>query len=129
MRRALCDWAARRQDTPELIRVRLVYSMGYRYALHSNKLPGRPDLVLESRGKIIFVHGCFWHMHNCRHGRVAPATNVDYWTQKRERNATRDGENLRALRKEGWKVLVVWECWTRDTESLGRRLDRFLAKT
>jgi DNA mismatch endonuclease (patch repair protein) len=102
--------------------------MGLRYALHSKGLPGKPDLVLVSRRKIIFVHGCFWHMHKCRHGRISPVTNSDYWSSKRERNAERDGEHIESLRRDGWKVLVIWECWTKDTESLRKRLEAFLRR-
>jgi DNA mismatch endonuclease (patch repair protein) len=100
--------------------------MGYRYALHVRRLPGNPDIVLVSRRKVIFVHGCFWHSHNCRHGRIAPVSNSEYWNNKRKRNAQRDKRRLSALRKEGWKVLVVWECWTRDQDSLRNRLKGFL---
>jgi DNA mismatch endonuclease (patch repair protein) len=119
--------AVRGKDTaPEMVVRRLVHSMGYRYALHAKKLPGKPDLVFVSRRKIIFVHGCFWHKHNCRHGRISPDTNTDYWNGKRERNAERDKEQIKSLRKDGWKVLVLWECWTRETESLRKRLEAFL---
>ncbi len=101
--------------------------MGYRYALHVRDLPGKPDLVFVSRRKIIFVHGCFWHKHNCRHGSVSPVTNRDYWNRKREKNAERDREHIRTLRKEGWKILVLWECRTQNPESLRKRLQAFLS--
>jgi DNA mismatch endonuclease (patch repair protein) len=101
--------------------------MGYRYALHAAKLPGKPDLVLASQQKIIFVHGCFWHKHSCRHGRISPSTNSDYWDAKREKNTQRDRQHIRSLRKNGWKVLVLWECQTRSTEILRRKLEKFLA--
>ena len=114
---------------PEMRVRRLAHSMGYRYALHVRKLAGKPDLVFVSRRRIIFVHGCFWHRHNCNHGRIAPASNTDYWNDKLERNAGRDKENIKSLRKEGWKVLVIWECWTRDPDSLRRRLSAFLGET
>lgn len=95
-------------------------------ASNSNFRNSEPDLAFVSRRKIIFVHGCFWHKHNCRHGSVSPATNSDYWNRKRERNAKRDCQNIIALRRDGWKVLVLWECWTRDTGSLRKRIARFL---
>jgi DNA mismatch endonuclease (patch repair protein) len=117
----------RNKDTrPEILVRSIVHRLGYRYALHRKDLPGHPDLVLTRRHKIIFVHGCFWHMHKCRYGRVKPATNVDFWRAKRQGNVARDKKNLRKLRKDGWKVLVVWECWTRDTAALKERLVRFL---
>jgi DNA mismatch endonuclease (patch repair protein) len=102
--------------------------MGYRYALHAASLPGKPDLVFVSRRKIIFVHGCFWHKHSCRHGSISPATNSDYWNAKRQKNAQRDKQHLRTLRKDGWKVLVVWECQTTNLDSLRNKLEGFLRK-
>jgi DNA mismatch endonuclease, patch repair protein len=125
--RSACMRAVGSKNTAPEMRVRrLAHAMGYRYALHARKLPGRPDLVFVSRRKIIFVHGCFWHKHKCRHGRVSPATNSNYWNGKRERNVERDSQHVKALRKEGWKVLVIWECWTGNTISLRNRLKAFL---
>jgi DNA mismatch endonuclease (patch repair protein) len=124
--RRACMQAVHSEDTtPEMIVRRLAHSMGYRYALHNKNLPGKPDLVFVSRRRIIFVHGCFWHKHNCRHGRISPATNSDYWNSKRQRNAERDREHIKVLRKGGWSVLVLWECWTRDPVSLRKRLENF----
>lgn len=125
--RSACMRSVRGKNTTLEMRVRsLVHSMGYRYALHVKELPGKPDLVFVSRKKIIFVHGCFWHKHKCRHGSISPATNADYWSSKRGRNVERDREHIKALRKDGWKVLVIWECWTRNTDSLRKRLEAFL---
>ena len=104
----------------------LAHGMGFRYALHSEELPGKPDLVFGSRKKVIFVHGCFWHKHNCRHGSISPVTNAGYWESKREKNAERDTKNVRTPRNRGWKVLVVWECSTRDPISLRDKLEKFL---
>lgn len=117
----------RGKDTkPEMVVRSMVHRMGYRYALHRKVLPGKPDMVLTRHHKIIFIHGCFWHMHRCRYGKVKPATNVNFWLKKREGNVARDKKNLRKLRKDGWKVLVVWECWTRDILKLEARLRAFL---
>jgi DNA mismatch endonuclease, patch repair protein len=115
-----------KNTAPEMIVRRLAHSMGCRYALHVKALPGKPDLVFVSRRKIIFVHGCFWHKHNCRHGRITPATNTDYWNRKREKNAKRDREHIKSLRKDGWIVLVIWECWTQNAGSLRKKLETFL---
>lgn len=104
----------------------IVHRMGYRYALHRKDLTGQPDMVLTKHHKIIFVHGCFWHMHKCRYGRVTPATNTKFRQTKREGNVIRDKRNLRKLRKNGWKVLVVWECQTRNSEKLVSKLRKFL---
>ncbi len=117
----------RNKDTrPEILVRSMVHRLGYRYALHRKDLPGKPDMVLTRHRKIIFVHGCFWHMHKCRYGKVKPATNIDFWKSKREGNVARDKRNLRKLRKDGWKVLVVWECWTRKPSALKDRIGRFL---
>ncbi len=110
---------------PEMLVRSLVHQMGFRFRLHRRDLPGKPDLVLPRHRKVIFVHGCFWHCHNCRFGRVTPKTNADFWREKRSGNAARDRRNLSRLRRDGWKVLVIWECWTRDVE--GRVLPRLTA--
>lgn len=110
---------------PELIVRSMVHQMGYRFRLHQKQLPGRPDLVLPKHRSIIFVHGCFWHCHRCRFGRVKPATNAEFWAQKRGQNVLRDRRNLKSLRQQGWQVLVVWECWTRTPERLYETLSQF----
>lgn len=111
---------------PEMIVRSLVHRMGYRYALHRTDLPGKPDLVLTRHRKIIFVHGCFWHMHRCCYGSVKPATNSQFWESKRQGNVARDKRNIRELRGAGWSVLIVWECETRNMHALSLRLVRFL---
>ena len=118
----------RSRDTkPEMIVRSLVHQMGFRFRLHKKGLPGTPDLVLTAHRKVIFVHGCFWHMHRCRYGKVTPATNAEFWQNKRGGNVTRDQRNRRQLKAAGWSVLVIWECWTRDIEGqLLPRLQRFL---
>lgn len=108
---------------PEMVVRRLVHSLGYRYRLHNRKMPGAPDLVFPSRQAVIFVHGCFWHRH-AKCGRI-PKSRLDYWLPKLERNKARDAENIKALRRDGWRVLVIWECQTRD-ENLARRINAFL---
>jgi DNA mismatch endonuclease, patch repair protein len=115
--------------TPELIVRRLVHALGFRFRLQNRDLPGSPDLVLPRLGKAIFVHGCFWHRHACAAGQSMPASRIDYWQAKFDRNVMRDRSNLRKLRRLGWSVLVVWECQTgaRKREALQRRLERFLA--
>jgi DNA mismatch endonuclease (patch repair protein) len=125
--RSACMRSVHSKDTAPEMRVRqAVHALGYRYALHRKDLPGKPDLVFVSRAKIIFVHGCFWHMHKCRRGRISPSSNIEYWRRKREMNVNRDKTHLRSLRAADWKVFVVWECWTRDMPNLCRRLTDFL---
>ncbi len=117
----------RGKDTkPEIIVRKIVHRLGYRFRLHQRNLPGCPDIVLARHRKVIFVHGCFWHMHKCRYGKVKPATNAKFWQSKREGNVARDKRNLRKLRKEGWKVLVIWECQTRNIDKLTEKLQKFL---
>jgi len=111
---------------PEMLVRSLVHRMGFRYSLHRKDLPGKPDLVLVKHRKVIFVHGCFWHMHRCRYGSVVPKTNKKFWKIKREGNVDRDKRNLRKLRREGWKVLILWECQTRNTEKLINKIEKFL---
>jgi DNA mismatch endonuclease (patch repair protein) len=119
--------AIRGADTrPEMIVRSLVHRMGYRFRLHRRELPGKPDLVFPARRKVILVHGCFWHLHDCPYGRVKPATNAGFWANKRGQNAARDGRNVAALETAGWSVLVIWECETRHPEPLGRKLREFL---
>ena len=119
----------RSRDTrPELVVRSIVHRMGFRFRLHVADLPGKPDIVLPRHKKIIQVHGCYWHMHRCRFGRVVPATNTEFWQNKRTATVARDRRNIRALRRAGWQVLTVWECWTRDLEQLERRLRAFLVQ-
>jgi len=117
----------RSRDTrPEMVVRSIVHRMGYRYRLHKKDLPGKPDLVLTLHRKIINVHGCFFHMHHCKYGRVAPATNAQFWETKRVSNVKRDRRNLAALRRNGWRVMVVWECETRSADRLVKRISKFL---
>lgn len=125
--RKRCMSAVRNKDTkPEMAVRKLVHSLGYRYRLHGSGLPGKPDLILSGRRKLIFVHGCFWHRHCCKKGKSVPSSRGDFWAEKLNSNRVRDKKNLRKLRKDGWKVLVVWECWMRNPSALRERLVRFL---
>lgn len=119
----------RSKDTrPELIVRRTVHGLGYRYRLHRRNLPGKPDLVFGPKKKVIFVNGCFWHQHEavgCLDGR-APKSNTGYWNHKLQRNVERDRQNQARLRDQGWEVLVIWECETKELGPLERRLADFL---
>ena len=92
------------------------------YRLHSADLPGKPDIVYGRRRLAIFVHGCFWHGHDCQRGARAPKANADYWRAKIARNRARDEKSLAALAAMGWRTLVVYECELKDSNSLGARL-------
>lgn len=121
--------AIRSRDTkPELVVRRITHRLGYRFRLHRSDLPGQPDLTFPGRRKIIFVHGCFWHRHRCKAGRSMPKCRTEFWKQKFDNNVARDKINLRRLRRQGWKVLVVWECQTKlaDSPRLEQRLSDFL---
>lgn len=123
--------AVRRKDTaPEMIVRRLLHAAGYRYKLHITKLPGSPDIVFHSREKAIFVHGCFWHGHDCRAGR-RPQTHQDYWLPKITRNQERDNGAEEQLHRMGWSTIVVWQCETtaRKRDALAIRLKDFLGPT
>jgi DNA mismatch endonuclease (patch repair protein) len=117
----------RSKDTaPELVVRRLVFAMGYRYRLHSKRLPGRPDLVFAGLRKVIFVHGCFWHRHRgCALARL-PKSRTEFWVPKLEANRKRDERDKRALVRGGWKVLMIWECQLKNKSHLQKRVLRFL---
>lgn len=117
----------RKTDTkPELIVRRLAHRLGYRYRLYRRDLPGTPDLVFPRLRKVIFVHGCFWHQHDCPLGRKQPSTNRDYWVPKLARNVERDRSARARLQNDGWRVLVIWECETRTLPRLADVLAQFL---
>lgn len=116
-----------RDSKPEMVVRRAVHRMGYRFRLHVRDMPGTPDLVFPRLGKVIFVHGCFWHRHRCKRA-TTPATRKEFWLEKFEQNIARDRRNNRRLRQDAWDVLVVWECWTRRPEWLQERLLTFLER-
>jgi DNA mismatch endonuclease (patch repair protein) len=115
-----------RDTTPELIVRRLLRPIAPGYRLSRPDVPGKPDIVYLGRRRAIFVHGCFWHGHDCARGARMPKTNVDYWSAKIERNRSRDERVRRDLKQAGWKSLVVWECELRDAPRLKKRLKSFL---
>jgi DNA mismatch endonuclease (patch repair protein) len=115
-----------KNTSPERIVRSLVHSLGLRFRLHQKRLPGSPDLVLSRHRTVILVHGCFWHAHNCRHGRKEPRSNVLYWRHKRRTNRARDRRTNAKLRSLGWQVLIIWECQTRRSAALRDRLTLLL---
>lgn len=102
---------------PELLIRSALHRMGFRFRLHSARLPGHPDLVLPRYHSVIFVHGCFWHGHNCYLFRW-PATRTGFWRKKIERNRFVDRRAFRKLRAEGWRVLSIWECALKGRKKL-----------
>ncbi|MGO4571034.1 very short patch repair endonuclease [Microvirga sp. 2TAF3] len=109
------------KDTkPEVAVRRMLHALGYRFRLHRKDLPGRPDIVLSSRRKVIEVRGCFWHGHGCHPLGLMPKTRREYWEPKITGNKTRDARNVAALREQGWDVLELWECRIRAEPDLIR---------
>jgi DNA mismatch endonuclease, patch repair protein len=115
-----------RDTAPELAVRRLVWSLGGRYRLNRADLPGKPDILLAGRKLAIFVHGCFWHGHDCARGARVPKANRDYWTGKIGRNRARDIETRAKLEALGWRVETVWECELKDLAALETRLGALL---
>jgi|TARA_Y100000031_G_scaffold28452_2_gene30816 DNA mismatch endonuclease (patch repair protein) len=112
---------------PELLVRSLLHQAGYRFRIHRKDLPGKPDIVLPKYKAVVFVHGCFWHLHSgCRDGTV-PKTRADYWKNKLLRNKERDKEHMRTLQKLGWRVLRLWECEVeKETDKVLEKLNKFL---
>lgn len=122
-RRSALMRSVRRSDTaPEIATRKILHAMGIRFRLHRDDLPGTPDIVLANRRTVIFVHGCFWHRHPGCAKATFPKTRTDFWASKFAANIARDADKTAALRAQGWKVLVVWECEIRDRYSLALRL-------
>ena len=111
-----------RDTGPELAVRRLLTGLGLRYRLHRRDLPGTPDVAFIGRRTALFVHGCFWHGHDCRRGARQPKANADYWRAKVARNRARDAEAAAALAARAWRRIVVWECELRDPAALRARL-------
>ena len=119
--------AVKSKDTKTELKVRsLVHRLGFRFRLHRKELPGTPDIVFPARRKVIFVHGCFWHGHDCARGCRMPKTNCEYWKSKIDRNRQRDAANLGKLSAAGWQALTIWECKLSDSEGLAEGLRLFL---
>ena len=115
-----------RDTGPEMVVRRALRARGVCYRLGGASLPGRPDVVMKGRRAVIFVHGCFWHGHDCARGARQPKANADYWLAKIGRNRERDRTSEEALAAEGWRVLTLWECELKDAEALTARLRSFL---
>lgn len=116
------------KDTkPEIIVRKLLHSMGYRFRVHREDLPGTPDIVLPKYKAVIFVHGCFWHGHEgCPRAKL-PRTNMEFWEVKIAKNMARDAEAVQNLSRMGWKSLVIWTCEIKDLEQLSKKIRDFLS--
>jgi DNA mismatch endonuclease, patch repair protein len=118
-----------RNSSAELKVRQLLRSLGVGYRLHRKDLPGSPDIVMAGRRLAVFVHGCFWHGHDCRRGARAPKAHADYWSAKIARNKARDARVQAELTALGWRPVVVWECELKDEAALRARLACLLRKT
>ena len=118
--------SVRSKNTQPELRVRsAAHKLGLRFRLHHPGLPGKPDIVFPSRHIALFVHGCFWHGHNCPHGQRMPSTNPEYWRNKIRRNMERDAGVQAELRELGWKPVIIWECQV-NADGLPELLSRLL---
>ncbi|MEW6293773.1 MAG: very short patch repair endonuclease [Pseudomonadota bacterium] len=117
-----------KNTTPELIVRKMLFSMGYRFRLHRKDLPGTPDIVFPGRRAVIFVHGCFWHGHRCRKGKL-PCSRIDFWAEKIRRNKERDAKVAAALRRIGWAVLRIWQCQLTDPTRVEAKIRNFLGRS
>jgi DNA mismatch endonuclease (patch repair protein) len=116
-----------KDTTPELAVRRALTRLGARYRLHRKDLPGKPDIVLPGRRLALFVHGCFWHGHDCARGARVPKQNRDYWVAKVDRNRARDAASRATLAELGWRVETIWECELKDAAGLEQRLSGVLS--
>jgi DNA mismatch endonuclease (patch repair protein) len=113
-----------RDTSPEMAVRSIAHGLGLRFRLHGRGLAGTPDLVFPRHGAVIFVHGCFWHHHSCHRGTM-PKTRIKFWKTKLRATQERDRRSRASLRRQGWRVLTIWECETRHPEILRVRIARF----
>lgn len=113
-----------RDTKPELLVRQECHRQGLRFRLQRKDLPGKPDLVFPKHKTVIFVHGCYWHSHDCKYGSVVPKTNGQFWQSKRAATVDRDERNRRDLEYLGWRVFTYWECEIRDSVALSKRIER-----
>ena len=119
---------ASKDTKPEKIVRSFLHGSGFRFRLHVSNLPGKPDLVLARHKTAIFVHGCFWHRHKDCKKATTPQSRKEFWEEKFKRNVIRDRENSRALKRSGWRVLVIWECQLTNSRKRSRRLESLVSE-
>jgi DNA mismatch endonuclease (patch repair protein) len=118
-----------RDTSPEIAVRRILRAAGIGYRLGGAGLPGKPDIVMQGRRTVVFVHGCFWHGHDCARGSRKPKANADYWTAKLTRNVARDRQTVAKLTNDGWRVITVWECDLKSPDAAGRLVAEVQAAT
>ena len=125
--RKLCMSRIRSKNTkPEIAVRKILTKLGFRYRLHNSKLPGKPDIVISKARKIIFINGCFWHQHKNCAKQAMPKVNREYWRPKLQRNVEKQEQDIKSLRKLGWKVYKIWECQTKNEQKLTQKLLKIL---
>lgn len=117
-RSALMGRIRGKNTKPEMVVRRAAHRLGLRFRIHRRDMPGTPDIVLRKYGLVIFVHGCFWHRHEGCRRCTTPKTRIDFWNEKFKKNVERDQRDGDALRKQGWNVLIIWECQTKNLTDL-----------
>lgn len=118
------------KDTkPEILVRKICHQIGLRYRLHQKIYKSKPDLIFKKHKTVIFVNGCFWHSHNCKSGNVSPKTNVEFWKKKRHDTILRDMNNYKELNANGWRVVIIWECETKDIIILKKKIKNFFLDT
>lgn len=121
--RKFCMSKIRSRNTkPEIVVRRILTEIGLRYRLHNIRLHGKPDIIISKLKTIFFVNGCFWHRHRGCKKSTTPKTNIEYWEKKLERNVEKQAGDIRALRNEGWKVYIIWECEIKDENKLNKKI-------
>jgi len=111
---------------PELSVRKAVSQLGLRYRLHKSNLPAKPDIVISKKQSIILINGCFWHQHKGCRRKSVPKSNLAYWVNKLKKNVIKQKKDIKALKRLGWRVLVVWECETKNVQRLEKRLENYL---
>jgi len=109
------------ETKPEILVRKYLFSKGFRFRKNDKRLPGRPDIVLPKYKTVIFIHGCFWHGHHCKAGKL-PETNKDFWENKINSNTERDKKNQHKLEKLGWKIIIIWQCKLKNKKMMIKKL-------
>lgn len=116
-----------KETKPEILVRKFLFTNGFRFRKNVKDLPGKPDIVLPKYKTAIFIHGCFWHGHTCKRGAL-PATNIEFWKTKIGGNIERDKRDVSELEKQGWKVIVIWQCEIKNAGLQNERLIRLLSE-
>lgn len=115
-----------KDTTPEKKARKILTQLGWRYRLHVSQLPGKPDIVIKKAKTAIFINGCFWHQHKGCKRKTMPKDNEEYWKPKLEKNVARQKKDISKLKKDGWKVKIIWECETKDETKLIKKVEEIL---